>query len=123
MVETSPAKSAPETAEQQLVPPQPEEIEQMKAVLGFLEQEKTVSQALDIILPYTGTAQTRQLFVGLNLCKEMLKLIANEDLPLILASSVFQILVNVAQDQSFITECIELNVGRRVFDFLMKNVK
>ena len=53
----------------------------------------------------------------------MLKLIANEDLPLILASSVFQILVNVAQDQSFITECIELNVGRRVFDFLMKNVK
>ena len=43
MVETSPAKAAPETAEQQLVPPQPEEIEQMKAVLGFLEQEKTVS--------------------------------------------------------------------------------
>ena len=38
-------------------------------------------------------------------------------------TSVFQILINVAQDQSYIEECVELNVARRLFDWLMKNVK
>lgn len=36
---------------------------------------------------------------------------------------MLQILINLAQDKAFIEECIALNVGRRIFDWLMKNVK
>ena len=53
----------------------------------------------------------------------MLRLIADEDLSMANQTSVFQILINVAQDQSYIEECVELNVARRLFDWLMKNVK
>ena len=38
-------------------------------------------------------------------------------------TSVFQILINLVQDKAFADECIELNVSRRVFDFLMANVQ
>ena len=53
----------------------------------------------------------------------MLRLIADEELSMANQTSVFQILINVAQDQSYIEECVELNVARRLFDWLMKNVK
>ena len=39
----------PETAEETLVPPKPEEIEQMKQVLLFLDNAQSRGQALEII--------------------------------------------------------------------------
>ena len=124
MVETTPTQSQqPETAISQMAAPKPEEIEQMKEVLPFLDNKDTRGQALEIILPFTGTAESRQLFFGLELCKKMLRLLGEEDLTPSQQTSVFQILINIVQDQFFVDECIHLNVARRVFDFLMRNVK
>ena len=53
----------------------------------------------------------------------MLRLIADEELSNTDKTSVFQIVINLLQDQVHIEECIKLSVDRRVFDFLMKNVK
>lgn len=36
---------------------------------------------------------------------------------------MFQILINLVQDKVFIEECVALNAARKVFDFLMTNVK
>ena len=60
--------------------PKPEEIEQMQQVLPFLDNKDTRGQALEIILPFTGTPESRQLFIGLELCKKMLRLLGEEDL-------------------------------------------
>ena len=38
-------------------------------------------------------------------------------------TSVFQVLINLTQDKVFVEECIKLGAGRKVFDFLMANVK
>ena len=53
----------------------------------------------------------------------MLRLIADETLKAAEQTSVFTILTNVVQDSKFIEECVELNASRRVFDFLMRNVR
>ena len=95
----------------------------MKQVLTFLDVKASQGQTLEIIQGYTSTAQNRQLFVGLELCKKMLRLIADEDLSAQSKTIAFNILINVVQEKGYIQECIDLNVGRRVFDFLMKNVK
>ena len=50
--------------------------------MPFLENKQAVGQALEIIQGYTGTAQSRQLFADLQLCKQMLRLIADEELTL-----------------------------------------
>ena len=91
--------------------------------MTYLEEAHSRGPALEIILPYTGTVQSRQLFIGLNLCKALLRVIADEALPVPQQISVFKILINVVQDKTFIEECITLNSSRRVFDYLMKNVK
>jgi len=36
--------------------------------------------------------------------------------------SVFQILINLAQDKAYVEKCCTLNAARKVFEFLMKNV-
>lgn len=54
----------------------------MKQVLVFLENKNAAGQALEIIQGYTGTAQNRQLFFGLQLCKNLLRLLADEELPM-----------------------------------------
>ena len=53
----------------------------------------------------------------------MLRLVADDSLDTTMKTSVFNILINVAQDKAFVDECIELNASRRIFDFLMQNVK
>ena len=53
----------------------------------------------------------------------MLRLVDFEELIDAHKTSVFQILINLLQDQANIWECIKLNIDRRIFDFLMKNVK
>lgn len=123
MVQAANQIEQPETAEQQLVPPKPEEVEQMKQVLLFLDSKDARGQALQIIQGYTGTAQNRQLFIGLELCKKILRLLGEDDVDAEVANAAFSILINLAQEQSYIEECIQLNVARRVFDFLMKNVR
>ena len=123
MVQAANQIEQPETAEQQLVPPKPEEVEQMKQVLLFLDSKDARGQALQIIQGYTGSAQNRQLFIGLELCKKILRLLGEDDVDAEVANAAFSILINLAQEQSYIEECIQLNVARRVFDFLMKNVR
>ena len=53
----------------------------------------------------------------------MLRLVGDEDLSLPQKTMAFQILINVAQDQTYIEECISLNAARRILDFLMANVR
>lgn len=96
----------------------------MKQVLAFLDGNKEAKgQALTIILAYTSTAQNRQLFIGQNSCKRILRLLGEDDCDSKHSSDAFSALTNLAQDQVFIAEMIELNASRRIFDFLMKNVK
>jgi len=71
----------------------------MKQVLSFLDGNAAAkAQALEIILAYTSTAQNRQLFFGLDLCKLLLRLLGEDDCDAVLSSSAFSILINLAQD-------------------------
>ena len=58
---------------------QSEQVEQLKQVLGYLRGSKEEALgALDIVLPYSGTDETRQLFATTDACKELLRLLPEQ---------------------------------------------
>ena len=63
------------------------------------------------------------MFVGKELTKKLLRLVIEPEMKQPEKTSVFQILINVVQDKVFAEECVKLNAARKVFDFLMNNVK
>ena len=52
----------------------------------------------------------------------MLRLLGEDDNPAEISASIINILINLAEDKAFIQELIGINVARRIFDFLMRNV-
>ena len=52
----------------------------MKQVIQFLESKEARGQALEIILGYTSTAENREMFVGMELTKKLLRLVADPDM-------------------------------------------
>ena len=63
------------------------------------------------------------MFVGKNLTKQLLRLVIEPEMTQAEKTSVFQILINIVQDKVFAAECVSLSASRKVFDFLMNNVK
>jgi len=61
--------------------------------------------------------------VGKDLSKKLLRLVIDPDIKQAEKTSVFQVLINLVQDKFFIEECVSLGAARKVFDFLMANVK
>jgi len=70
----------------------------MRQVLPFLDKKEARGQALEIIVGYTGTAQNRQLFIGLELCKKVMRLLGEDELDADVCNKAFSILINLAQD-------------------------
>ena len=97
--------------------------EQMQQVIQFLDSKEARGQALEIILGYTSTVEHREMFVGKELTKKLLRLVIEPEMKQPEKTSVFQILINIVQDKVFAEECVKLNAARKVFDFLMNNVK
>ena len=95
----------------------------MTEVISYLDNKQARSEALKIILGYTATVEHRQMFVGKELSKKLLRLVIDPELQLADKTSVFQILINLVQDKVFVEECVELQAARKSFDFLMVNVK
>ena len=54
MVQAAPQQTKPEKAIEVLTPPKPEEIEQMRQVIPFLEDKKAQKEALEIVKGYTS---------------------------------------------------------------------
>ena len=99
------------------------EKDEMGEVIQFLESKEARSKALEVILGYTSTAENREMFVGKELTKKLLRLVIEPEMKTAEKTSVFQILINLVQDKVFIEECVEFGSSRKVFDFLMNNVK
>lgn len=59
------------------------------------------------------------MLVGTEVCKQLLRLVHQEEC----TQNVFKCLINLSQDEVFAKELSELNASRRVFDFLVDNVK
>jgi len=96
---------------------------------GSLEQK---DGALDILMPYSGTAKTRLLFLGTDGVKELLRvlhLVGEEDdvkkIEFIQQNRVkaLKCLINFSQDEVFIKEMCNLNASNRLYDILKENVK
>lgn len=96
-----------------------EQQEQLKQVLTYLQKKEARSAALDIILAYSANKEQRDLFDDLDVCKALLRLLPEDDLPVCL--KVAQCLVNFSVDHQ--TELVSLNVAGRVFDFLKDRVQ
>lgn len=98
--------------------------EQMKEVVTFLYSNKEArDQALDIILNYTKTMAQRMAFQDTDVIKSLLRLVLECVSDEQTSAKLFQCLINFAIDKPFIQQCVELNAARRVFEFLMHNVK
>lgn len=63
------------------------------------------------------------MFVGKDITKKLLRLVIEPEMTQTEKTSVFQILINIVQDKVFAAECVSLNAARKVFDFLLNNVK
>ena len=99
---------------------------QMTEVISYLDNKQARGEALKIILGYTSTVEHRQMFVGKELSKKLIRLVIEPDeknADKNYKTSVFQVLINLVQDKAFIEECIALGAARKIFDFLMHNVK
>ena len=96
---------------------------ELKQVIEFLDSKDARKAALEIILGFTTTPENRQLFKGLDLCKKCLRLVIDPEVTLDVKAACFKVLINMASDASYVDECVELNAARKVFDFLMNNVK
>ena len=98
-----------------------QEIEQMKQVLEYLkgspEERKT---ALDIVLPYSGTVETRKIFSGTEAVNYLVKLVHSENPSLLV---VLKCLINFAEDRLSVEKMCKNNVAQRVYDVLKDNVK
>ena len=81
---------------------------QMTEVISYLDNKQARTEALKIILGYTSTVEHRQMFVGKELSKKLLRLVIDPELVLADKTSVFQILINLVQDKVFVEECVEL---------------
>lgn len=91
--------------------------------MEYLDSKDARKAALEIILGFTTTPENRNLFKGLDLCKKTLRLVIDPDVTLDIKAACFKVLINMASDAHYVDECIELNAARKVFDFLMNNVK
>ena len=100
----------------------------MKQVVAYLDQgPEARGVALDIILQYTAHLEKRQLyekmFLETQLMKTLLNMIVDPKITVKEQTTVFQILINMVQDKVYIKQCVDVGAARRVFDFLMNNVK
>ena len=54
--------------------------DQMKQVIQYLDSKEARGQALEIILGYTSTVEHRELFVGKDLTKKLLRLVIDPEM-------------------------------------------
>lgn len=97
---------------------------QYKEIVEYLTKNKeSRDAALDIILSFTTTMVNRRNFIDTEVTKQLLRLteecIDDESV----TSKTFQCLINFALDKTWSQRLVDLNVSRRVFEFLMHNVK
>ena len=52
----------------------------MKQVIQYLDSKEARGQALEIILGYTSTVEHRELFVGKDLTKKLLRLVIDPEM-------------------------------------------
>lgn len=71
------------------------EKDEMGEVIQFLESKEARSKALEVILGYTSTAENREMFVGKELTKKLLRLVIEPEMKTAEKTSVFQILINL----------------------------
>ena len=100
------------------------ETNQFEEIVSFLTKNKeSRDEALDIILAFTTTMVNRKKFKNTDVVKTLLRLTSEciEDEPV--TSKSFQCLINFSLDKTWVEKLVEINVSRRVFEYLMHNVK
>lgn len=101
-----------------------EQAEQFKEIVKFLGMNReSRDEALSIIMNYTATYEQRRLWVDTEVDKHLLRVISDciEDEPI--TTKALESLINLSNDKNWVESLCTLNVGRRVFEFLMHNVK
>ena len=97
-------------------------VAQMMDVVEFLRASKPQRMgALEIIAPYSGTPESREVFMTTDVCKELLRLLPEPDLEVTI--QVLKCLINFSQDAFYIKQMVGLNVAFRVNDLLNGHVK
>lgn len=56
-----------------------DQVKQMKEVLPYLQSNEARIPALEIILGFTPTKEQRAIFLGTDVCKELLRLIPDQN--------------------------------------------
>ena len=80
--------------------------------------------ALDIILAYTSTTEHRKLFETTEVCKELLRLLPDQEhMDQAARVKVLQCLINFSQDAEYIKKMTTVSCAQRIYDLLKDNVK
>lgn len=98
------------------------QVAQIKEVISFLDNKAARSQALEILLSLTGTVEQRAHFLETEATKRLLRLILDQEASTGEHNLSLQLLTNLCQDKPFVLQAVSLNVARRIFEFLMRNV-
>ena len=99
-----------------------EQVEQIKEILKYLNgRAEEKNGALDIVLPYSGTEETRKLFATTEACKLLLRQLPEQNRQIVVKS--LKCLINFSQDEFFIKQMCELKAAQRVYELLKDVVK
>jgi len=98
--------------------------EQFKEIVTFLSMNReSRDEALNIILAFTADYEQRVQWHGTEVDKNLLRVLTDCADDEEITTKALQALVNFAQDKAWIESMCELNVARRIFEFLMHSVK
>ena len=101
---------------------QQEQVDQIKEILNYLNgKAEEKNGALDIILPYSGTEETRKLFATTEACRLLLRQLPEQNRQVVVKA--LKCLINFSQDEMYIKQMCELNASQRVYELLKEVVK
>jgi len=96
------------------------ESSQITQLIAYLSNQnpKVKAEALQIVLQLTATKESRQMVKQQELIKQLLRNMADAEM----SQTIFSILINFSQDDTFGEELIELNGVQRIVDNLKENL-
>lgn len=94
---------------------------QIKEILSYLSgNAKERETAIDIILAYSTTRETRRLFDYTDAVRDLMKLVQTENESILPA---LKALINFSADMTNVMHMCKYNIAQRIYDVLKENVK
>ncbi len=94
---------------------------QIKSVIECLKSPAARKQALEIILSLTESKELIDIFIEIELPKNMIRLIENEDIKE--KDLILQILINLSTNERYLNSFLKLNTFHRILSIVFRLIK